>query len=87
MFTGRKGKAPERLGTQVCSGFHLGGEEILHQKQHKLGGRKRRRQANYSWKKEEVEREREVPGKGGFNMKLIKHKLWDTSLARTWESL
>ena len=28
MFTGRKGKVLERLGTQICSGFHLGGEEI-----------------------------------------------------------
>lgn len=40
MFIGRKGKAPERLGTQVCSASIWEGQKFLHQKQHKLGGRK-----------------------------------------------
>lgn len=55
MFIGRKGKAPERLGTQPASIWE--GQKFLHQKQHKLGGRKWRRQGNYSWKEEEVEKE------------------------------
>lgn len=38
MFTGRKDKAPERLGTEACSAFHLEGKKFLHQKQRELGG-------------------------------------------------
>lgn len=56
MFPGRKAKAPERLGTETCSAFHLEGKKLLQQKQYKLGSREQRRRAS-SWRKEERKRE------------------------------
>lgn len=43
MFSGRKAKAPERLGSETGSAFHLEGNEFLHQKQHRLGGEKKKK--------------------------------------------
>lgn len=83
MSAGRKGKASERLGTEAGSTFRLEGEDILHQKLHKVSSEEQRRKPIPGGRKE-GRREERVRGssRGGRSMKLMKLKLRAPHLQR-----